>query len=189
MNEDKVDEARTKLIALIQKVYGQLVQEGVVTDVNANDMDITVETDDGDTLFDVRLRALSASADQSIEVLPAKNSRVLVLKIEDDDYFVLHADKIDSYVVRVGDTVIKITSEGIVFNNGGLGGMVKAKILASELNKNNQLLMAILTVLNGAPVPEAGNGTASALQAALKAAISGKSLGDFSALENEKIKH
>lgn len=189
MSEDKVDEARSKLIALIKKVYGELVAEGEVIEVNTQDFDVTVKTDDGDTLFDVRLRAISASANQSVEVLPAKGSRVLLLKIEEDDYFILHADKIDSYAVRVADTLLKITSNGIVFNDGSLGGMVKAKTLASELNKNNQLLTAILAVLNGAPIPEVGNGANSSLQVALKAAVSGMSLGDFSALENEKVKH
>ena len=79
--------------------------------------------------------------------------------------------------------------ESIVFDGGVNGGLTITPKLVQELNKNNTLLQAIITILSGSPIPEPGNGSPSALQTALKGAISGKELGDFSEIENSKIKH
>ena len=61
--------------------------------------------------------------------------------------------------------------------------------MKSELNKNNQILQSILAVINGSPIPEAGNGATSLLQTTLKGVLVGKQIGDFSNIENNKVKH
>jgi hypothetical protein len=78
----------------------------------------------------------------------------------------------------------------IVLNGSEFGGLVKADVLKAELDKTNEAITAIIAVINSAaPITEPGNGSPSALQAALKAAISGKKLGDYSKIQNEKVKH
>ena len=67
--------------------------------------------------------------------------------------------------------------------------MPKAIELKTQLNKNNILLAHIMAIINGPPVTEPGNGAPSALQIALKSAISSDQLGDFSNIENPNVKH
>ena len=52
------------------------------------------------------------------------------------------------------------------------------------------LLDSIVSVINAVPVIlEPGNGNPSALQAALKTAVTGKTTGSFSGVINERVKH
>lgn len=69
------------------------------------------------------------------------------------------------------------------------GGLVKAQELKTQLDKTNAVVQAILTVLAGVNIPEAGGGAPSALQAALKGALLGKAVGDFANLESTKVFH
>lgn len=68
------------------------------------------------------------------------------------------------------------------------GGLVKGKELKSQLDKNSQILQTLLAVLK-TPVPEPGNGSPSAFQAALNSALAGKTPGDFSQIESDKVFH
>lgn len=77
----------------------------------------------------------------------------------------------------------------IIFHEGENSGMVKAPVLAEESNKDKAIIDAMLSVLNGAQIPEPGNGAPSALQIALKAALTGLESGQWETLENDKIKH
>jgi len=79
--------------------------------------------------------------------------------------------------------------ELIEFNGGRNGGMAITPELVSQLNKTNELLQSVLSVILGAPVPEPGSGNPSALQAALKTAVYGKELGNYSKVENLSITH
>lgn len=97
-----------------------------------------------------------------------------------------------------GDSAIWTTSGGwvVVRQSGSVelfgtsaGGVVKAKELKAQLDKTNAVVQALLTVLTGASIPEAGNGAPSSLQAALKLALTGKSVGSFDDLESKKVFH
>ena len=72
--------------------------------------------------------------------------------------------------------------------NSGTHGMVKADELKSQSEKDKDILDALLQIINGSPIPEPGNGSASAFQTALKAALTGKQSGTWNDLENSKIK-
>jgi hypothetical protein len=64
---------------------------------------------------------------------------------------------------------------------GGTGNfLVKYNELKENYDKTKEVLDSILTILNGAPIPEPGNGAPSALQTALSSALAGKSTGDIS---------
>ena len=64
--------------------------------------------------------------------------------------------------------------------------MVLGDVLQEESNKDNAVLQAIYNILTGAPINEAGNGSPSSLQAALKLAIESLQLGDYSNINSDK---
>lgn len=85
---------------------------------------------------------------------------------------------------------INSVQEGeVIINGGNNGGMTITPTLRAELQKNNAILQALLNVINGAPIPEPGQGSPSALQSALSGAVTGRQVGDFSQIENDKVKH
>jgi len=77
----------------------------------------------------------------------------------------------------------------VQFNDGSNGGLTITPELKTQLAKNNALLSHLITVINGVVIDEPGSGAASALQAALKTAIAADELGDFSNIEDTKVKH
>lgn len=145
---------------------------------NYPDKDYIDVKDLSGTLYpEVRKRAAIGEGDTSkkgIVITPVTGSSVIISRIgASDELFVEMFSEVES----------------IVFDGGVNGGLAITPKLVQELNKNNTLLQAIITILSGSPIPEPGNGSPSALQTALKGAISGKELGDFSEIENSKIKH
>lgn len=83
----------------------------------------------------------------------------------------------------------KIKTEGnIELNGSDFGGLIKIEELKMQLQKNTAILNGILGTLK-APVAEPGNGAPSAFQAALITAIGAMQTGDFSNIENKKVKH
>ena len=115
-------------------------------------------------------------------VVPEVDSYVLVGLIENR--------KESAFICAFGKVKkIKLITEDIELGGANFGGLTKTPELVTQLNKNNDLLTAMLSIINGAPILEPGNGSPSALQTSLKSALTGKSLGDFSNLENEKVKH
>lgn len=83
----------------------------------------------------------------------------------------------------------KIKTEGnIELNGSDFGGLIKIEELKMQLQKNTAILNGILGTLK-APVAEPGNGAPSVFQAALITAIGTMQAGDFSNIENKKVKH
>src|ERR1035437_5224092 len=111
----------------------------------------------------------------SLIVKPTLNTDCLIAILEGQESvtWVLHASEVDA----------------MVFNGGENDGLTNTTELKTQLDKTNELLQAVITVLTGSPIPEPGNGSPSALQTALKAAITGKELGDYSQIEDTKITH
>src|ERR1035437_4869564 len=130
------------------------------------------------TLYpDVRKRASLGTGDdqkKGIVITPVSGSSVIVSRIGDSD---------EMFVEMFSDV------ESIVMDGGDNGGLTITPELVKQQNKTNELLQAIITILSGTPIPEPGNGSPSALQTSLKTAITGKQLGDYSKIENTKIKH
>jgi len=87
-----------------------------------------------------------------------------------------------------GGWVIARANGSVELNGKSFGGLVKGEELKTQLDKNSEILQSILTTLV-TPVPEPGNGSPSAFQAALKAALAGKAPGVFSAIESDKVFH
>lgn len=83
----------------------------------------------------------------------------------------------------------KIKTEGnIELNGSDFGGLIKIEELKMQLQKNTAILNGILGTLK-TPVAEPGSGAPSAFQGALITAVGTMQAGDFSNIENKKVKH
>lgn len=151
----------------------------------------TCEVQNGeDTPYIARLKAVLDMEDtEGYILIPEIESEVVVTEINIGDYAIIGYSKVSKILLKTEDTSLNIDKNGIVFNDGSFGGLIKINELKSELDKINQLLQAIIAVLQGVPIAEPGNGNPSALQQALNSAITGKLLPTYSRIENEKIKH
>lgn len=188
----KLDEAVDELVSKIQ-AKNDTVQcfEGTVKDVDIEKGCATITREEQPTLYTVRLNSIVPATDDKFIVYPAVQSKVLCCLVNNNktEAAILKYSKIDSYEISIGEHSLVLDGEGITFNGGENGGLIIVKELRSQLSKNNEILNKILTVISGSPIPEAGNGAVSALQAALKTALANTSTGDFSGIENTKVSH
>lgn len=176
------DKLRGVLIELIKQEIPRNVTVGIVKAVNEDKLTCEVyEIESELIIYDVRLN--SGLSDKKVVLIPKIDSYVLMGLIGNNNQ--------SRYIVSVSelDKVIIDAETSIIINGGQNGGLCKTPTLKTELDKNNAILTAILNVLNGSPVTEPGNGSPSALQASLKAAVTGKQMGDFSNIENTNVKH
>jgi len=143
--------------------------------VSVDDETCTIERN-GLEFTDVRLAAVVDGNTKNLLIKPKVGSMVLIADLSEGlmrDLAIIGWSEMDT----------------ITINGGENGGLTITPTLVQELNKNNAILTALLGVLTGAPIPEPGNASPSALQIALKGAVTGKQLGDFSKIEDAKIKH
>jgi len=159
---------------------------------------------DGTEYNDVRKKS-GVDGKKGILLTPIKNSFVIVSRIENsNDLFIskygeLHSIKIDMFdkqiiisesqiYLKSNSQELKITNEGIVMNGGVFGGLTKTELLKTELAKNNAILTALLSVISGPAITQPANSN-SALQTALNLAITGLTVGSFTEINNDKVKH
>jgi hypothetical protein len=174
-----IKEALERLLA--EKLPVQVVV-GKVISVDKSSMTCDIDLQTAPNMIGVRLRSVIDGKEQGILVVPKIGSNVLVGLIDNR--------KQSAFVIGFGEVEnVRVLCDDIELAGNSFGGLVKVEELKSQLNKTNQLLQSILGIFNGAPIPEPGNGSPSALQAALKGAVTGKVLGDFNNLENKKVKH
>jgi hypothetical protein len=173
------------LEATFERLLTMMVRRGLtvsVTDgtvvagsVDKSENTCDVERFEQPILHKCRLHSVIGSAEKTMVVYPNEGANVLVVLVNNSPT--------DGYVVACDDI------DEVVFMNGENGGLTITPKLVEELGKTNQLLTGLIDIINGTQITEPGNGSPSALQAALKGAITGKALGDYSEIENEKIKH
>jgi hypothetical protein len=144
---------------------------GKATDINETDYTFTFVPNDGTNELTCQMTIINGLS--SLVIVPEENSLVLVG----------YNNSVSPYCIMIE------TAKKILFNGGENGGLIKIESLKSELDKVNQILDAILQIINGTPIPEPGNGANSALQTALSAVLTGKQTPTYSEIENEKIKH
>lgn len=166
-----------KLKASLQTMFNGKVNtfEAIVLERDDENMTVDVEPFEEAELFDVRLKAGIDQVQQGIVEFPTVGSTVLVGIIRNnvETCFILKCSEV----------------EKIVINGGELGGLVNWPDVKAELQKNNEILEAMLDILTGAPVNEPGNGAPSALQASLSGALAAKQVGDFEDKEDLKVMH
>lgn len=122
---------------------------------------------------------LSLETGDCIIQVPSVGSTVLV-GITNNDIFVLLS-------VSDCDKIFISSNELIQFNGGELGGIVKAQELKTQLDKTNAVLQAVVDSLTNWTVAPSDGGAA--LKAFFATAIVGKTVGNFTNIENESITH
>ena len=122
-------------------------------------------------------------------LLPKVGGYVIVGLVDGQDTgVVLLTDELDALDVKIGDKTLRITHEGIVFNGGDLGGLIKVEELTAKLNAIEQDINDLKHAFSGwIPSPSDGG-------AALKASITswaGKPLQQSkrSDYEDPNVKH
>lgn len=178
---------------------------GKVTEVDEEARTCIVELISGGAdVTDVRLQA-NTDQDAGGVNIPAVGSDVLVTFLSrDDGYVSLFTDISKTLLVlgnisfelsdnklslNIGGKTYDLTKDGHIFNGGSLGGMVKADELKTQVDKNTAVLSAIQLILSGPPIPEAGLGAPSALQASLNVAAGALPTADLSDIKNPDVKH
>jgi len=157
---------------------GNTTFEGNVEAVDEEKFTATIKTNES-TYYEVPLRVL-VSAQASVVEIPKLQTPVILCfrhnNLQQPQILAIHeADK------------LLIKTPLTKFNDGLLGGMVKARELKAQSEKDEAVLNGLLNVINGPAINEPGNGAPSAFQIALKAALAGKQPGEWDNLENDKI--
>jgi hypothetical protein len=180
---DKENELGRALERAIKNMMrGAAVVDGVITEVDEATYTCSVQLGDDNgkaTFFSVPLRVLISNRASVIEI-PKVDSPCLICFRDSNTG--------RPQMVAVHSVLkLLVNCDNVIFNDGQLGGMVKAKELKDQSEKDKAILDALIQVLTGATINEPGNNAPSALQIALKAALSGKSPGTWDNLENPKI--
>lgn len=165
----KAMEIKQLLQQLVDKPAGLLCFVAEVLEVEGDACKVKVLSSDLE-LTDVNLMAKQAGA--GLYAKPSAGSLVLVTMINNQAY-------------------ISLMSEVDVLQLHGdqHGGLIKVQELKTQLDKNTAILDALIKGITKTEAIEPGNNTASVFQAILAGLVAGLPLGDFSKLENEKVKH
>ena len=178
---------------MLMRLKGVAVKSGVVVAGSINEDELTckvvISNDDPESpTEDVQLTS-KPGLNAGVVLFPADDSIVWIGEIDGNGQWgILRCSELVKAIVTIGGSAITITDGLIQMNDGSLGGLTKTLELQAQINKLNTLVAHLVAIINGAAIPEPGNGSPSALQAALKAAISMDEVGDFSNIENTNIK-
>jgi len=181
----KQTEQIRKLLREICEADAHEVYQGIVDAVNTDGtVDVRVA---GDVVVPgVRLRIVSGT-DTGIVITPKLGSAIVFAAIErGQDYQMVHASEIDRVYIRTGNTIMDIRQEGVIVNEGKLGGVAVIAQLKAQLNvlqANNTLLRAacsaMFTTLNA---------LAPGISSAFEAAVAATQPLNLTNLENTKLK-
>lgn len=146
--------------------------------------------DDGAPLLGVNLQANQGSK-YGVVIYPTVGSYVVVSFIGVAVAVVIVTDQIDKIEMQIGGTTIEATDQGVVFNGGELGGLIKVRALTEKLNTLIDAFNAHTHSIPTGAVAVTGSATAQANPAPVVVpVISLKhqkvSVSDY---ENDKIKH
>lgn len=148
------------------------VEPATVKSVDSDKLTCVVELMDETEIPDVRLKAAIDNVKDGIVQIPKIDSTVLVARIGESS---------QRFVVAVSEV------EETLFNGGNNGGLINIQTLIEGLNKTNEVVNAIKdSLLNWTPVASDGG---AALQLFANTQLSGKETGDFSSMEDIKVKH
>ena len=155
-------------------------------DEEAGTMEIMPDDDDAEFVLPCLLRADDDGL-KGIVPLPEVGSEVVVSSVDGGAPFILvRASKLSGVLIDVPELTIKC--DAIEINGGINNGLIIIEALKNELELYNKLLQAFLNELK-TPINEPGNGSPSAFQAKLLAALSAYQLPTFANIENTKVKH
>ena len=115
---------------------GCRISIGTVREIDEKEGTCLVARDGSPDMHDVRLNAV---IDQTITdrfvVIPQVGSFVLVLSLgEDTEGLVIAMSKIERVSIQTEETSLNISSDGVVMNGGGLGGLIDIARLTEKVN-------------------------------------------------------
>ncbi len=184
------------VVELIKKIAGKMslvAQVGKVTAVDKDNYTCDIEFEDGVTapILGCRLNAVVNKDTACINVIPVKDSYVLVVNVDgsDSDVYVLGYSDVETIFLKIDKTTVKIDKEGVVINEGKNKGLVKIKELTDKLNALKDSVNAIASTFNSHTHPYvdsvAGNVTTSASTSQAQKADPFEQV-DY---ENDKVTH
>jgi hypothetical protein len=186
VEEEKLNTALRKLVKGLIPKHSFV---GVVKFVDESEFTCDVEPVDGGAVrHTVRLKPAIDQDGYGVIPIPELNSDVIVSIIGNNENhcYVSIVGKVKKYLIKLENATIVLSSEGVIINGDGFGGIVKVNELRSDLAKITTLLKSIQETFQSW-IPVAGDGGA-ALKAAASSFISNP-IPDFSTIENERVKH
>lgn len=169
-----------------------IIVQGIVKAVDAAAATCDVEPIEKGAVFqDVKLQTLVGAEQFGLVLHPKIDSPVFILVINETEFFLLSCQHIETLQLNVNNKFsLDIDAEGnCVMDDGQFGGLIKIQELKTQIDKNTAMLKAMQGVISASVIPEPGLGLPSALQTALKGAVSALPLADLTNIENPKIKH
>lgn len=156
-------------IRLIAEQGDERMILATVSEINDTDRTCKCTPINGDAeILDVRLQSTIAGG---VYLKPAEGSLVLVCMAND----------------TLGFVVLTSELSEVIFFDGSLGGIVKANELKTQLDKTNDVLQAVVDSLkNWVVVPSDGG---AALKTFFNTQLGPKTVGNFSNIKNDLIKH
>ena len=127
---------------------------------------------------------LMSGIDDGMFLVPAIGSTVFVSYSTFNQPFVSLFSELQKVVFIVGDYTLQMTSAGVQFNGGSLGGLVKVIDLTAKLNNLENKVNALITAYNGHIHP-ASSGTTSPTTSLVTGTLTPTQQQD---IENGKIK-
>jgi hypothetical protein len=189
MKDSKIEYSRMIREDLLRIIDSRLRAnncDGIIESVDETTFTCSVTVGSA-TFQDVPLRVLISTQSSFLEI--PKVGTECVMTFRDANLGrpqLLEVNECDKILIKVGTSTLNIIDGEFKFN-GGTKGIPKADVIKTESEKDKAILDALLQIINGAPIPEPGNGSPSALQIALAGVLASKQSGTWTALENTKI--
>jgi hypothetical protein len=186
------------VVAMLKRILGTYqklpVQILLCTVVSVDEDEKTCVVDPVDDNSNVKIEGvkLSVNANDGFCEFPAVDSNVLVAVTQTKAAYVIKCEDVDKIKITIDkDNYLEYDSNGWVFNNGTLGGLIKITDLTTEINNRVNILKAA-SVAGFTSVDAALNSIASGSgvsTAAYNGAVATLTPLNKSTYENTKIKH
>lgn len=173
---------------LAERAIPVYIQLGTVLEVNEETRTIEVKPyNEGAEFVEVPLQAIS-EGDKGIVLIPKKESTVVIGLIDKNNAICLGFSEIEKVLVAIEETKLEITKNGVIFNGGDHGGIIKIEEVIKKINALEKEVNDLKTVFSlWVPSPQDGGLT---LKTSL-ATWAGKQMVQTikTDIENEKVKH
>jgi hypothetical protein len=105
-------------------------------------------------LTGVRLRSVINSSNQMLLITPVLNSQVVVADLSAGklrELVVIEYSEIKEYWLKIEETTLKVTAEGIELNGSGESGLVKVNDLVDKINRLENAFLTHVHTNSGGP--------------------------------------
>lgn len=188
------DEIRDALKQFVKDCIVDVSLQAVVKSVDQDNKtcEVTIEKQSL-SAFSVRLMAVAEDlAGKGVLIIPKVGSVVQITMIDgvDTAYYISKYSDIDSVLIDIENMSLKMDANGIVMNDGGLGGIPKIEVLEDNLNalKNycEALKAAVSAGLSAVGAGSAANGGTGA--STFNSNMASQTI-TFNDMEDQNVKH